>query len=123
MIEWEPISEAALRIRIAQGKARMSSAQLRLWNLIRVEPAKWKQEPYGKNGGGFWAVGVIGKSVIWYNDLEDGFNRSSYSSFGTIDDYWCNQDELEVAIGFLLNALESGQDLVQLRHQVPKRPR
>lgn len=35
---------------------------------------------------------------LWFNDIEDGFNRSKYSDFGKIDEYWCNQDRLEIAI-------------------------
>jgi hypothetical protein len=113
MIAWTPITEAALRSRIMQGEARMSAPQLRLWKLIKIDPTKWQQEPYGRNGEGFWVVGLIGRSVLWYNDIEDGFNRSTWSTFGVIDDYWCNQDELEVALGYLMNALELGHDLVQ----------
>jgi hypothetical protein len=41
------------------------------------------------------------------------FNRSRFKSFGTIDDYRCNQDELAVAIRFLLNALEQAHDLLR----------
>ena len=115
MTQWLPIAEEALRKRVAQGEARMTPSELRLWSAIRVEPQKWKQEPYGSEGGGFWVVGLIGQTVIWYNDLEEGFNRSRYSSLGTIDDYWCNQDELEVTLGYLMTALEKGPDLVLLR--------
>ena len=38
MVEWEPISIDALRARIEQGCARMTPAQLRLWEAIRIEP-------------------------------------------------------------------------------------
>ena len=123
MSEWQPITKDALLKRISQGEARMTPAQLRLWNAVRVEPQKWKQEPYGREGEGFWVVALIGQTVIWYNDLEEGFNRSRYSALGTIDDYWCNQDELEVTVGFLMTALEKGSDLVLLRRRaVPARP-
>jgi hypothetical protein len=114
MVEWEPISEAALRTRISQGKARMTLAQLRLWEAIRIEPEKWQQHPYGDQGQGFWVVGLIGRTVLWYNDVEDGFNRSRFSTYGTIDDYWCNQDELEVAVQYVLSTLEHGSDLLRL---------
>jgi len=112
--QWQPISEDALRKRVAQGVSRMTPAQLRLWNAIRIEPQKWKQEPFGRDGEGFWVVGLVGQSVIWYNDLEEGFNRSRYESFGIIVDYWCNHDELELTVSYLMNALERGPDLVLL---------
>ncbi|MBA4182238.1 MAG: hypothetical protein C0506_16770 [Anaerolinea sp.] len=115
MTQWQPITEDALLKRIAQGEARMSVAQARLWNAVRVQPQRWQQDPYGIEGNGFWVVGLIGKTVIWYNDREDGFNRSRYLSHGTIEDYWCNQDELEITVGYLVAALEKGPDLVLMR--------
>ncbi len=114
MVEWQPITEIALRSRVAQGEARMSPSQLRLWQAIRIEPEKWQQHPYGDPGSGFWAVALVGRTVIWYNDIEEGFNRSCYSTYGTIDDYWCNQDELERTVQYLMNALNQGHDIVRL---------
>ncbi len=113
-IEWAPIAEDAMRQRIAQGVARMSPELFRLWQAIRVAPEKWQQQPYGEQGGGFWVVALIGKTVIWYNDIEDGFNRSRYSAYGTIEDYWRNQDELELTVHWLMDALQRGTDLVVL---------
>ena len=123
MIEWEPISEEALRARMAQGEACMTPPQRRLWEAIRVDPEKWQQHPYGDSGAGFWVVAVMGRTAIWYNDLEEGFNRSRYSAYGTLDDYWCNQDELELTLQFLMNAVEQGADLVRLGKKPGKVPR
>lgn len=92
----------------------MSEAEVRLWEVVRIRPEKWQQHPYGDQGGGFWVVGLIGSTVIWYNDIEEGFNRSGFSTFGTIDDYWCNQDELEITLQYLMNALNRGHDMVRL---------
>jgi hypothetical protein len=115
MKHWQPITEVALLKRIAQGEARMTMAQARVWSAVRIPPQKWKQDPSGSEGNGFWVVGLIGKTVIWYNDREEGFNRSRYSIHGTIEDYWCNQDELEVTVAYLVAALEKGPDLVLMR--------
>jgi hypothetical protein len=123
MIEWKSISEAALRDRIAQGEARMSPSQRRLWEAIRVDPKKWKQHPYGDAGGGFWVVALVGPTVVWYNDLEEGFNRSRYSVYGQIDDYLCNQDELELTIEYLATSLEKGTDLVRMQSRPAKAQR
>ena len=113
MVEWKPISRTALLARIGQGQARMAPAERRFWEAIRIEPEKWQQHPYGDQGAGFWVVALVGRTVIWYNDIEEGFNRSRYSAYGAIDDYWCNQDELELTLRYLLNALEQGSDLVR----------
>ena len=115
MVEWTPISKEALLERIAQGEARMLTAELRLWKMMKIEPVKWRQEPYGTDGNGFWVVGLIGSSVIWYNDVEDGFNRSKCTEYGEIQDYWCNQDELDTAVKYLVNAMDHDADLVGMR--------
>lgn len=112
--EWQPIDKVALLERISQGIARMSPPERRMWDAIKVEPVKWIQHPYGDMGGGFWVIAVIGCTVIWYNDIDDGFNRSNYSHHGQIDDYWCNQDELEVTLRYLMHSLEHGIDLVRV---------
>ena len=87
MIDWEPIAEAALVERVAQGVARMSPSHRHLWEAIRIKPQRWQLHPYGDPGGGFWVVAIVGETVIWYNDVEEGFNRSCYSSYGQIEDY------------------------------------
>jgi hypothetical protein len=117
VIEWAPISRAALLDRIARGESQLSPRQRRLWHAVRIEPQKWQQLPYGTPGLGFWVVGLVGQTVIWYNDIEEGFNRSRYSTFGTIDDYWANQDELAVALEYVLTALDTGCDLLRLIDQ------
>jgi hypothetical protein len=47
--------------------------------------------------------------------VEEGFNRSRYRAYGEIEDYWCNQDELEVTMDYLMSTLEQGADLVRMR--------
>ena len=64
---------------------------------VGFEPAKWRQSPWGDEGNGFWAVASDQGRVLWYNDIEDGFNVSAFTDWGIIpdDEYWCNQDELK----------------------------
>lgn len=91
---WLPISLQELNDLIRESEAIMSPAQRRLWDCIRIEPVKWRGGSYGDEGGSFWAVGVLGGSVRWYNDIEDGFNVSRYSTYGEVAELWCNQDSL-----------------------------
>jgi len=48
-------------------------------------------------------VAIYGKTIIWYNDIEEGFNHSSYRQYGEIKECWCNQDNLEWVLQGLLN--------------------
>ena len=107
-MSWSPISEEKVWDLIIAAEGRMSFAQQRLWNVIKVIPHKWSQEPWGNLGGGFWVVAVVGDSILWYNDIEDGFNISRYVAFGKIEEYWCNQDDLEHSVQQILALIESG---------------
>ncbi len=107
---WKPLTEEKLHDMLNSAWQRMSLPQRRIWEAIRIEPQKWASHPYGDLGGGFWAVALLGQTVVWFNDIEDGFNRSHYTNHGTIDAYWCNQDQLEQTIQHLLNAIADGSD-------------
>ncbi|MEM8681946.1 MAG: hypothetical protein AAGF72_00860 [Pseudomonadota bacterium] len=67
---------------------------------VKITPTKWSQSPWGDEGGGFWVVAVDGNHVLWYNDIEHGFNVSAYEKHGVIpeDAYFCNQDEISSAL-------------------------
>ena len=86
----------------------MSLEQRLTWELIKIDPHKWSQEPHGNQGGGFWVVAIIGNSVIWFNDIEEGFNRSTFKEFGKIEEYYCNQDKLEWQIQKIINQIQKG---------------
>lgn len=73
----------------------MSPSLREFWEQIAIPPEKWGQSPYGERGQGFWVVAIMGRKIIWFNDIEDGWNSSEYTSYGEFSDYWCNQDKLE----------------------------
>jgi hypothetical protein len=106
---WSPIELPDLLDSIRSSETVMQPDIRRLWAMIRVEPAKWQQHPWGDEGGGFWVVGLLGRQALWYNDIEDGFNISRYTACGTIDEYWCNHDELHHAMHTLRRQLDTGE--------------
>lgn len=108
-MSWTPLSEEELWDMLNSAWQRMTPAQRRLWEAIRIDPEKWIQQPYGDMGGGFWAVGLLGRQIVWFNDIEEGFNCSEYTTYGTIGTYWCNQDQLEKTVQHLLNSVTTGE--------------
>lgn len=108
---WQPIAETELRDLIIAAEQRMAPQIFRLWKAIAISPVKWSEKQFGEGGDGFWAVAIIGGKVIWYNDIEDGFNLSSYCVMGKIADYACSQDGLEQAVQHVLNMFDSRQDV------------
>jgi hypothetical protein len=105
---WSPIPLCELLDLIRQSDAATEPVERRLWELVRIPPEKWALPPWADEGGGFWVVGLLGEHVIWYNDIEDGFNISRYSERGTIGDYSCNQGGLQPVLSGLLHQLETG---------------
>ena len=95
---WEPISLNELEINILKGELELKGELLNFWNLIKIKPQKWQEKEYGEEGGGFWVVAIFGDEVIYYNDIEEGFNVSPYETYGHIKEYWCNQFELNWTI-------------------------
>jgi hypothetical protein len=103
-IKWSPITFEDLDQLIKDSEAQLSDAGEKFWNIIKVEPHKWQEHSWGWPGGGFWVVGVFGDNVIYYNDIEEGFNVSKFREYGTIDEYFCNQSELHEVIHALIEA-------------------
>ena len=95
---WQPIPLYELKALIAQQIAECSPETRALLEANAIAPQKWALSPWGDDGGGFWVTAIIGKFVLWYNDIEEGFNTSSFTQEGTIEQYWCNQDSVHVAL-------------------------
>lgn len=111
-MSWKPISLSGLYEHINNSESRMNNEEANLWELIKIEPVKWKEKKYGKEGGGFWVVGIICNLAVWYNDIEQGFNISRYTKYGEIDEYWCNQSELHHSINSLYQMIYCENGLI-----------
>lgn len=81
-----------------RGELELEVELLNFWNLIKIKPQKWQEEEHGGEGGGFWVVAIFGTEVIYYHDIEEGFNISEYEAYEQIKHYWCNQSELDWVI-------------------------
>jgi hypothetical protein len=92
--KWTPITLDELCVLIDEAVSRLDDDHIRFWDSIRIDPMKWMQHPWGELGGGFWVVALIGSTAIWYNDIEDGFNTSKFCHAGKLDEYWCDDLEL-----------------------------
>jgi hypothetical protein len=95
---WQPISIDELNLEIQKSLNLLNKELLNLWELIRVEPIKWQESVFGIEGNGFWAVALFGNNVLWYNDIEDGFNISPYQQYGFIAEYHANQCTLDLVL-------------------------
>lgn len=95
-----PLTREDLDALIADGLEAMDDTVAAAWTAMRIEPEKWQCPPWGDAGGGFWVVAEKDGSIIWYNDVEDGFNVSPFITRGVIAEYSCNQSSFgEVLLG------------------------
>ena len=101
---WSPITKEELENLMS---IDLNHNQLFLWNAIKINPEKWIENEKGKEGNGFWVVAILGKEVIWYNDIEEGFNISPYSEYGLINDYGCEQDRLDWCLNKIISRLNN----------------
>ena len=99
MTDWSPIEEPALFDLITHAELILEGLDKSFWRLIKLNaPEKWLNHPLGDLGGGFWVVAIVGNRCVYYNDIEDGFNVSTFKSWGEIDDYYSNQLKYVVII-------------------------
>ncbi|MGX1785226.1 hypothetical protein ACWIGM_00730 [Bosea sp. NPDC055332] len=103
-MDWSPATEQFIRDQIKLETAKMSAAQLRIWELVATAPEKWAITR-GDDAGDYWIVAIFGSSVVWYNDIEEGFDVSSYSVFGEIDEYFASQFELRHIMGQIIERI------------------
>lgn len=108
---WKPITEKELYTKIRNSEYKLDGKLLNFWNLINISPEKWNESDFGNEGNGFWVVAICGRKIIWYNDIEEGFNISNYTKYGNINEYYSNQDELNIAILRLFELISFGGDI------------
>ncbi len=107
-MEWRPITLESLTKHIELLEYLFSEEQKSFWNLIKVKPEKWTEATMGDEGGGFWVVAIFGHRALYYNDIEEGFNISTYHKYGVIDEYYAGQSELHEIIGSLFDEIKRG---------------
>lgn len=102
--KWEPASKGYIDGLIELVEYEMDEKSLSLWEKIKLpKPEKWVQHPWGDLGSGFWVIAVMGKTCIYYNDIEDGINSSTFDTWGEINEYLCSQIELHHFVAGLLS--------------------
>ncbi|TMN33460.1 hypothetical protein [Pseudoalteromonas sp. S2755] len=108
MNNWKPVEKSWIDNDLENQFWLLDEPQQRFWNLIKVMPQKWQLSPIGDLGGGFYVVAIFGNQVLYFNDIEDGYNISEFKTFGVINDYFCNQNELHHSINYLYDKVSSG---------------
>ncbi len=104
MEEWQPATVEKVKQIVEEDLRTCDAEQLTTFERYAIEPYVAPIVRYGK----IESVVVVarnGNEVIYWEDVEAGFNASPIDSNGRILEHWCNQDELP----FALNAWVKGR--------------
>jgi hypothetical protein len=103
-MEWQPMTVDAVKKIIEGDLKECDDEQVSAFKKYAVEPYAAPILRYGE-----MEIAVVvarrGDEVIYWEDVEEGFNLSPVSPNGQILEHWCNQDELR----FALNAWIEGR--------------
>ena len=97
MEEWCPIEKDELEQIIAADLAQCTPEQQAVFEQYRVPLRRAPIERYGKLEH-VLIVAQRGDEVMYFDDIEEGFNFSPIDADGKILQHWCNQDELTYAL-------------------------
>lgn len=104
-MNWLPITLQELLTDIGTNEKLMNAKAAELWSKISIAPEKWEEVEMGEEGEGFYVVAIIEDWIIWYNDIEDGYNLSQFKEYGHIPEYQVEQYDL---IHIINRIIESG---------------
>lgn len=88
------VTEQELNELILDAEQMMIASEMKLWECMKIPPERWKEKKCHNDRTGFWVVAIIGRSVVYFNDIESGFVSSGYTEYGVIDSYVTNEVNL-----------------------------
>jgi hypothetical protein len=107
-MEWKPATLEAVKKVIQADLASCDDQQLAVYGQYAVDPYLAPIRRYGK----MESVVVLarkGDEVIYWDDIEEGFNLSPAAPDGRILEHWCNQDALSLALNGWLDGREGSK--------------
>ena len=76
----------------------------KLWYKIKIFPEIWKCTDVIEEN--FWVVAKAQNYMIWYNDIVESFNVSSFQNEGEILNYFTSKHDLNTALRKLKTSLK-----------------
>ncbi len=96
-MEWRPATIDEVKKVIQDDLPACDAEQLAAFERYSVEPCLFPIHRYGR----LETVVVVARKqneVMYWEDVEEGFNISPVAQDGQILEHWCNQDELRFAL-------------------------
>ncbi len=104
MDEWKPATVEEVQAIVTHDLAKCDDEQRAAFNKYAVEPYLAPIRRY-RALERVVVVARSGDEVIYWEDVEEGFNLSPVAADGQVMEHWCNQDQL----GWALDAWIEGR--------------
>lgn len=100
-VDWKPATIEDVKAILSAELKSCNSQEIEIFRRYSVEPFRAAITRYGKIES---VVVVVQKSteVIYWEDVEEGFNISPTERQGEVLEHWCNQDNLAFALNRLV---------------------
>lgn len=97
MTQRTPISRPEFEAFLREELANCFPAERALFEQSRIdlERRPFVRKDYLESA---FVVAFYRHEIMYYNDIEGGFNTSPVNPDGAIVEYWCNQDTLQAAL-------------------------
>ncbi len=109
MNEWKPISLEDLSRHIELQEFLITKQEKAFWQFIRIKPEKWVDKSYTHEVVEFFVVGIFGHRVVYYNDIEEGFNVCEFEKYGKFNGGGANQNHFHEYISHRFTFISSGK--------------
>ena len=104
------LTDSALREEILNAERELDQVgvrERRMWDRVSVDPEKWVEGHYG-NIGPVWVVAVMGRRCLYFNPVEGGWGWGTFDTWGVINGYHWQADEIQHSIFQALFAIDHG---------------
>ena len=99
----QEVAEADVQLFELDGRAS------RLWSGLRIAPVLWHQSQYPNPvTRAFWVIAIIGNSCMYFNYVEGGWGWGQFATWGKIDQYHWQQDEIHHVVFQTLMFTDNG---------------
>ena len=104
MDNWISFPKKELMLDIYLGEQNMDDNTLLFWSQVKISPEIWRSTDFIEDD--FWVVALHENYLIWYNDIEEGFDISRFKIKGEILEYGASHNELNFAVIELKKRIE-----------------
>jgi hypothetical protein len=104
-MEWRPATVDGVKEIVKRDLAECDDHQIATFRQYSIEPSLVS---IVRNGivGSVVVVARTSNEVIYWEDIEEGFNVSPIGTDGSFLEHWCNQDGLRFALNFWIEGRE-----------------